>query len=253
MSAEKRRPSIFWALASAVLPPASLLFRFDIRGELPQEGPFILAPNHQSEIDPLLMGIATWKLGRQPRFMAKESLFKGFVGRILEASGQIPVSRDPRKGNAQAMDAARMLVENGAGVIIYPEGTLTRDPDLWPMRGKNGAARIALARGIPVYPAAHWGVQDVFPRYAKKPRLGFRKRIVVNVGPPVDLSEFEGRGTSASALNAATEKIMREITALLEPIRGATAPAELWDPAKQGQTEHGRVIERDAGAAEAGA
>lgn len=240
MSDEKRRPSIFWLLAGVILPIANLLWKFELHGRLPEKGPFILAPNHNSEIDPILVGVAVWKLGRAPRFMAKESLFRiPVVGWLLRASGQIPVSRDPRQGNQSAIDAARLLVETGQGVIVYPEGTLTRDPDLWPMRGKNGAIRVALAQDIPVYPCAQWGAQEVFPRYGKF-RPTFRQRIAVSVGEPMDLSAYLDRRTSASAMNAATHQLMTDISGLLEPLRGATAPAEVWDPAKHGQTEHGR-------------
>ncbi|KAB1659641.1 1-acyl-sn-glycerol-3-phosphate acyltransferase [Pseudoclavibacter chungangensis] len=249
MSAEKRRPSIFWLLAAIALPPASILWRFDIRGKLPETGPFILAPNHNSEIDPLLIGIAVWKLGRAPRFMAKESLFRvPVIGALLKWSGQIPVTRDPRQGNQSAIDAARHLVETGSGVIVYPEGTLTREPDLWPMRGKNGAIRVALAENLPVYPCAQWGAEAVLPRYGKF-RPTFRARIAVRIGEPMDLSQYLERRTSASAMNAATAELMGEITGLLETVRGATAPAEQWDPAKHGQTEHGRRLTGDGPAA----
>lgn len=245
MSDERRRPSVFWVLAGIVLPLGGLLWRFELRGRLPKEGPFILAPNHHSEIDPLLVGIATWYLGRAPRFMAKESLFRvPVLGWLLRATGQIPVTRDPRKGNKAALAAARHLVETGSGVIVYPEGTLTREPELWAMRGKNGAIRLALAEDIPVYPVAHWGAQEVLPRYGRF-RLTFRKRIVVQIGEPIDLAEYRGRAHSASALNEAAALVMTRINELLGQLRGATPPAELWDPAAHGQSEFGR--ERDAG------
>lgn len=243
MRAETHRPSIFWLLAGLVLPPAALLWKFELHGELPKRGPFVLAPNHNSEIDPILVGVAVWKMGRIPRFMAKESLFRiPVVGAALRASGQIPVSRDPRKGNQAAVEAAQQLAETGRGVIVYPEGSLTRDPDMWPMRGKNGAIRVALAKNLPVYPCAQWGAQDVFPRYGKF-RFTFRKRIAVSIGEPMDLSEYLEKRASASAMNAATAQLMGDITGLLEPLRGATAPVERWDPAKHGQTETGRLGE----------
>lgn len=241
MSAETRRPSIFWLLAALILPPAGLLWKIRIRGSLPQSGPFILAPNHHSELDPVLMGVATWYAGRAPRFMAKESLFRIPVfGRLLRASGQIPVTRDVRKGNQAAMEAARSLVETGRGVIVYPEGSLTRDPDLWAMRGKNGAIRLALAEGIPVYPVAHWGAQQVMPRYGKF-RLTFRQRIDVLIGEPLDLAPYRDRRASASAMNEASALLMTRINELLGELRGARPPAELHDPAAHGQSDHGRI------------
>ncbi|WP_258063059.1 MULTISPECIES: 1-acyl-sn-glycerol-3-phosphate acyltransferase [unclassified Pseudoclavibacter] len=240
-SPEKTKPSIFWFLAAIAFPLSWPIMRWEIKGTLPERGAFIVAPNHTSEVDPLLMGMAVWKLGRAPRFMAADRLFrvKG-LGWILRKSGQIPVSRDARGANQAAIASAQQLARLGQGVIIYPEGTLTREPNLWPMRGKNGAARVALSADIPVYPTAIWGAQNILPRYAKKPTLGWRTKITVHVGEPVSLTEFTGRMHSASAMKGATELVMHDVTRLLEGIRGEEAPAELYDPAKHGQSEHGK-------------
>ncbi|MGO2751512.1 MAG: lysophospholipid acyltransferase family protein [Pseudoclavibacter sp.] len=253
-SPEKKKPSIFWFLAAVAFPLSWPIMRWEIKGRLPEHGAFIVAPNHTSEVDPLIMGMAVWKLGRAPRFMAADRLFrvKG-LGWILRKSGQIPVSRDARGANQAAIASAQQLAKLGQGVIIYPEGTLTREPNLWPMRGKNGAARVALSGDIPVYPTALWGAQNILPRYAKKPTLGWRKTITVHVGEPVSLAEFSGRMHSASAMKGATELIMHDITGLLEGIRGETAPSELYDPSKHGQTEHGKFPQdRDGSSREVG-
>jgi 1-acyl-sn-glycerol-3-phosphate acyltransferase len=136
--------------------------------------------------------------------------------------------------------AAEALVENGRVIIIYPEGSLTRDPDLWPMRGKTGAARMALEHDIPVIPIAHWGTQDVMARYSKKISFFPRKTIAVKVGDPVDLSGFRGRNLDSATLNEATSVIMSGITALLEDLRGEEAPAVRWNPSQHDQKETGR-------------
>ncbi|GGA63846.1 1-acyl-sn-glycerol-3-phosphate acyltransferase [Pseudoclavibacter endophyticus] len=241
MTDETRSPSIFWILAGLVLPPAGVLWNIEVEGELPKDGPFILAPNHNSEVDPVIVGIGTWKLGRAPRFMAKESLFRiPLFGRLLRASGQIPVSRGPGKGNRSALDAADVLAKTGGGVIVYPEGSLTREPDLWAMRGKSGAIRLALATGIPVYPCAQWGAQQVMPRYGRI-RPTFRARIRMVVGEPLDLTPYQDRRTSASALAEATELLMQRINGLLGELRGATPPATSYNPLEHGQSEHGRT------------
>ena len=150
-SREKTRPSIFWVLAGIVVPVVGLLARIEIVGgeKLPRKGAYVLAPNHYSEIDPLIVAVAVWRLGRAPRFMAKESLFRvPVLGWALRATGMVPVARaSTSSGAAQTIEASRRLVDEGRGVIVYPEGTLTRDPDMWPMRGKTGAARLALAAG----------------------------------------------------------------------------------------------------------
>lgn len=243
---EKRRPSMFWLLAALILPLWSLMvrYRFTRASRLPKTGPFILAPNHYSEIDPIAMGAAVWHLGRVPRFMAKASLFKiPVLGWLLRSSGQIPVQRDggsrsARDGNP--MGAANQLIAKEAGVIVYPEGTLTRDPELWPMRGKSGAVRLALELGIPLIPVAHWGTQRLMPRYGKSIRPFPRKTIEVAVGRPLDLSRFEGKPVDQKVINEATKLLMDEITALLAGLRGEEPPKERWDPSKHQQTETGR-------------
>lgn len=244
-SREKRRPNFFWVLASLILPLWSCMvrYRFTPDSKLPITGPFILAPNHYSEIDPLVMGAGVWHLGRLPRFMAKASLFKvPVLSWLLRASGQIPVEREgsARGGSGGPIGAAGELLRREAGVIVYPEGTLTRDPDLWPMRGKGGAVRLALETGIPLIPAAHWGTQKLMPRYGKKIHPIPRKTIHVAIGQAIDLSAFQGRDIDQKTVNEATVVLMREIAGLLAGLRGEKPPAELWDPAKHQQSETGR-------------
>jgi 1-acyl-sn-glycerol-3-phosphate acyltransferase len=245
LSPEKRRPGFFWFLAALILPLWSCMvrYRFTPDSRLPQSGPFILSPNHYSEIDPLVMGAAVWHLGRLPRFMAKASLFRvPVLGWILRGSGQIPVEREgsTRKGSDNPMGAAGELIRREAGVIVYPEGTLTRDPDLWPMRGKSGAVRLALQSGIPLIPVAHWGTQALMPRYGKSIHPIPRKTIRVAVGEPIDLSAFEGRENDSKAIAEATALLMSEITVLLAKLRGEEPPTERWDPVKHDQSETGR-------------
>jgi 1-acyl-sn-glycerol-3-phosphate acyltransferase len=240
---ETRRPSFFWLLASLVLPIMNLAvrFRFHHPERMPQAGALVLAPNHYSEIDPIVIGVVAWKLGRAPRFLAKASLFKNPVlAWLLRTSGQIPVERAGSNGHA-ALRAAEELVEKGRMVVVYPEGSLTRDPDLWPMRGKTGAVRIALERDIPIVPIAHWGTQALMPRYGKKLSLFPRKTIEVAVGEPLDLSAFRGKPLDQANLLAATGQLMDAITALLAELRGEPAPPVRWDPSAHGQKETGRL------------
>jgi 1-acyl-sn-glycerol-3-phosphate acyltransferase len=242
---ETRRPSFFWLLAALVLPIMNLAVRFRMHHaeRMPQTGAFVLAPNHYSEIDPVVMGVVSWKLGRAPRFLTKASLFKNPVLRwILRTSGQIPVERAGSKSHA-ALRAAEELVEKGRMVVVYPEGSLTRDPDLWPMRGKTGAVRIALEQDIPIVPAAHWGTQALMPRYRKKLSLFPRKTIHVAIGEPLDLSAYRGRPLEQATLLKATGELMNAIAALLAELRGEPAPAERWDPSAHGQKETGRIEE----------
>src|SRR5690606_31058492 len=130
---------------------------------------------------------------------------------IIAKTGQIPVYRESGQA-AGAFRAAVDAIRAGRCVAIYPEGTLTRDPDLWPMTGKTGAARVALETQCPVIPVAQWGAQEILARYAKKPKIFPRKVMHVRAGPPVDLADLYGLPLTALVLKDATERIMAAIT-----------------------------------------
>jgi 1-acyl-sn-glycerol-3-phosphate acyltransferase len=244
-SSEKTKPSVFWPLGGIVVPLVGIFAKIEIEGghNLPREGAYVVAPNHTTEFDPLTIAVVVWRLGRAPRFMAKESLFKvPVLGWALRATGMVPVARSSSAAAArQTIDASEELVRHGRGVIVYPEGSLTREPDLWPMRGKTGAARLALAGDIPVIPIAHWGDQKILPRYGKLSLWPLRRRVRVLVGEPVDLSEFRGRQAQPAVLVAATDVVMADIAGLLSQLRNEPAPAERWNPSAHGQKETGRL------------
>lgn len=245
-ASERSRPSLFWPLAAVVVPALSLIAKITaVHDEkLPRQGAFVLAPNHYSEFDPLIVALAVFRTGRLPRFMAKESLFRiPVVGWVLKKTGMIPVARAASASAAkQTMEQSSALVKLGRGVIVYPEGTLTRDPDLWPMRGKSGAVRLALSGDIPLIPVAQWGTQNIMGRYQKGLSLWpLRKPVRVLFGDPVDLSDLRGRAAEPGVLNEATDRLMAAITALLEELRGEKAPATRWNPADHGQNETGRL------------
>jgi 1-acyl-sn-glycerol-3-phosphate acyltransferase len=121
-------------------------------------------------------------------------------------------------------------VNAGKAVVVYPEATITRDPDLWPMKGKSGAARIALETGCPVIPVGQWGAQDILPPYTKKPHLlPPRKKLVQSIGEPVDLADLAAKERTPEVIAEATDRIMAAITAELEKIRGEKAPVERYD------------------------
>jgi 1-acyl-sn-glycerol-3-phosphate acyltransferase len=203
------------------------------RENIPRTGPVIFAPNHMSYADWGTDSLFFYEAGRYPTFMIKASAFKApFIGKLLYGCGQIPVNRGSADA-ALALKQAERALSEGAAVIVYPEGTATRDPDLWPMVGKTGAARLALATGAPVIPVARWGTQDVLPYGSKKPKVWPRQTVRTVAGKPVDLSEWAGKQTSAKALRAATDKIMADVTALVAGLRGEQPPAVPFDPAKQ--------------------
>ena len=237
------KTAVFRLLAFLVLPGMHILARYRIQdGEkLPPSGAFVLAPNHYSEIDPVVIGAMMWKLGRMPRYLTKASLFTvPILGWFLRASGQIPVERAGVVRGEDPITAAQQLAEHGLAIVIYPEGSLTRDPEMWPMRGKTGAVRMALEADVPLIPVAHWGSQLVMPRYSKRISFFPRKTVTIKIGDPVDLSAFKSRGLDSATLNEATRMLMDAITALLADLRGESAPAERWDPGQHNQKETGR-------------
>jgi len=242
---EKKRITVFTLLGALITPVFGLLAKIEIEGEehLPERGAFVLTPNHYSEIDPLVIAISVWRLGRAPRFFAKESLFRIPVfGAAMRAAGMIPIARQSSSAAAkETLDTARKLVESGRGVIVYPEGTLTRDPDLWPMRGKTGAARLALAGDIPLIPVVQWGAQEIMPRYGKLRLWPLRKPVRVKFGPALDLSGSKEHANESAEQARVTGVLMNELAHLLEDLRGETAPAERWNPTEHGQKETGRL------------
>jgi 1-acyl-sn-glycerol-3-phosphate acyltransferase len=221
-------------LISALITP---LTRRDWRNQdkIPKTGGIVVVANHISNFDPLALGQFLAFSGRWPRYLAKDSLFGvPVVGRVLRACGQIPVQRNSRSA-ASALTHAVSAVEAGRAVVVYPEGTITADPDLWPMAGKTGAARIAFATGCPVIPVGQWGAQDImYGKHAGVPRLLPRKTLRLVAGDPVALDDLRAQPVTSAALNRATERMMAAITALVEEARGERRPAAAVPPADAG-------------------
>jgi 1-acyl-sn-glycerol-3-phosphate acyltransferase len=251
--------SAAWRGVSKIIlrPLIPVLMKNDWHGQenFPATGGMILAANHLSYFDVLALSLFSDHAGRYPVFLAKSSLFDiKVLGPIISKLGQLPVYRDQSDAALVLRDAEQGL-RNGACVIFYPEATVTRDPDLWPMVGKSGAARLALATGVPVIPVAHWGAQNILPYGSAVPRLLPRKRVQVLAGPPVDLSAFRDQPLTAQNLREATELIMADITKLLAKLRGETPPAEPFHPAvarRKARQEMRLLAEASAAPAEAG-
>ena len=218
--------------AALVRPPLMALTKRDWRGaeHLPAEGGFVVVSNHISHVDPFTLAHFLLDNGYPVRFLAKDSVFRiPVAGRIVAAAGQIPVYRETGDA-ARAFSAAVEAVQRGECVGIYPDATLTRDPGLWPMVGKTGAARIALTTGCPVIPVAQWGPQELLPPYAGRPHLLPRRTMQVWAGPPVDLSAWQGKTLEPATLRGATDAITARLTGMLETMRDERAPAVRWDP-----------------------
>ncbi|MBM9468085.1 lysophospholipid acyltransferase family protein [Nakamurella leprariae] len=216
----------------ALYPLTRALGRRDYRNleRLRRSGPILVVGNHISHLDPVFDAVLVRKTGRIPHILAKSSLWRlPVVGAALRGTDQIPVERG--SGAAQ-LDASVEALRQGKVLVIYPEGTITRDPDRWPMRPRPGVAALALTGDFPVVPIAHWGTQEVFDSYAtgRKFRPLPRKRVIVAVGEPVPLDDLRTGPADARAVRDASYRIMTAVRDLLAEVRGEPAPADFFDP-----------------------
>jgi 1-acyl-sn-glycerol-3-phosphate acyltransferase len=234
-----RRVGFWMRFVVVILKPLLLVFtKRDWRGveNLPAEGGVIVAANHVSEIDPLVLAHILWDSRRPPRFMAKAELFrKAPLKWILEGAEQIPVYRRAADASA-ALQPAVDALGRGECLIIYPEGSATRDPQMWPMKARTGVARLALLSGAPVVPLAQWGPQEILRYKARRPKLFPRHTMHILVGPPVDLSEYADKPLTSELLRAATDKVMHRVADQLAELRGEPAPATFFDMASVKET-----------------
>lgn len=246
---QEKRGWAFSTVIAVLKPPLLALTKREwIDGEkIPATGGCVVAVNHISHLDPLTFGLFLHDHGRLVRYLAKDALFRTpVVKHIVRDAKQIPVKR-MSEGAATAFEAAVEAVNNGECVGVYVEGTITKDPEGWPMRGKTGAARIALATGCPVLPVGQWGAQDLLPPYSLHLHPIPRKRTAYKVGDPVDLSDLMGKPITSEVLHEATDRIMAAITALVEELRGEKAPAVRFDPKASGVVEIGNPRKKKRG------
>lgn len=236
MAREKGSPWI--GLCIVVFYPLSHLLgrrRFEGLEHIPQTGPVLVAGNHISYLDPIYTGIFVHRRGRIPRFLAKQDLWRiPVVRRVMSGAGQIPV----RRGSAEATESLRhaeQALVSGKVVLIYPEGTVTRDPDRWPMAAHTGLARLALSTDAPVVPVVHWGTHRIYDHYGKRFRPLPRTEVIVRAGPPVDLSEFLRRPVDGPLLREVTARVMGRIIDLLAEVRQEPAPPGAAHPVRPGE------------------
>jgi len=228
--------STAWRNVSKMIlrPGISLMMGLDFAGleNIPAQGPVILAANHLSYMDIFAVARFADRAGRYPVFLAKSTLFGiPVLGKVIGWLGQLPVYRGQADAALVLKQAARLVAETGSCVIFYPEGTATRDPELWPMVAKTGVARLALESDVRVVPVANWGAQRILPYGKWVPKFLPRTTVRVVAGPPVDLSEFEGQPLTNQLLRATTDKIMTEVATLVGGLRGEQPPAEFYHPA----------------------
>jgi len=239
----RREKGGFWVdFAAVFFYPLSWLAgrpRYEGREHLPAQGGALLVANHISYLDPIYTALWVHTARRVPRFLAKASLWQIPVfGRVLVGTGQIPVHRDSADAQQSLRDGVAGL-SAGKVVVIYPEGTITRDPDGWPMLARTGAARLALSvlsSDVPVLPVVHWGTRDVYDHYGKRFRPLPRTTVTVRAGDPVDLSAYRGRTLDATVLREVTDLLMNRCKELLAEVRGEPAPDGFFRRATSGES-----------------
>ena len=200
--------------------------------KVPKSGAVIFYSNHVSYMDALVLAHYLYKSGRAPRFIGKEAVFKiPVVGWVLKKAEQIPVKRESESA-AVAFKSAIDALSLGHAIAIYPEGTLTRDENLWPMTGKSGAVRMAVAAKVPLIPIAQWGDHKMLAPYSKKLKLFPRTAITLNCGDPIDLSKWRGKEDDHEAMAEATMSAMKTLAEMVGELRNELPPTELFDVRK---------------------
>ncbi|MGH4011372.1 MAG: lysophospholipid acyltransferase family protein [Pseudonocardiaceae bacterium] len=222
----------------------------ELSGTLPESlrgRPFLLAANHIGVFDAAVLLSACHRLGVAPRFVTNRGLFDTpLIGGLLRRAGHLGV--DPLAAGCAVRGTALLpQLSSDRPVLIYPEGRISTDPDLWPDRGQTGLARLALATGLPVLPLSQWGAHEVIPAatppvrslpglvrlttvWLHAVRLRHRVRFRVHAGPPVDLTGLHpGRPGDAMRAHA---RIMLALTAGLVPLRTDQPGAPSMDPTR---------------------
>lgn len=215
----------FWIRLCVIvlIPLDALLYklRWHHLDRMPATGGVLVAVNHISQADTPAMARMVWESGRIPRFLIKHTVFDWpVIGRVMKGAGQLPVYRASEQAADSLADAAQ-AVRDGECVIIYPEGTLTRNPDYSPMQGKTGIARLALAcPDVPVVPIGQWGAHRTLTRTGRF-RPFPRQRHEASVGEPVDLSDYRDQEPTAETLRAITDRIMAAVTEQVDYVRAS--------------------------------
>jgi 1-acyl-sn-glycerol-3-phosphate acyltransferase len=228
----------FWVWVTAcIFYPLSWIGKMTPTGgeNLRRPGGILLVMNHVSHLDPVVDAVFVHRNGRVPRFLAKESLFRTPVFKhLISNAGSIPVYRASASAG-DSLVAAKEALHDGKLVLIYPEGTITKDPAGWPMHARTGVARLALdcaEHDVPVVTAARWGTNFILNGYTKKFRPFPRKKVHFNVSEPVDLSAYRGRPVHNELLREVTDLLMTRVRAQLAEVRDEPAPAAFFVPGK---------------------
>jgi 1-acyl-sn-glycerol-3-phosphate acyltransferase len=207
----------YWFMKHFVAGPIlKSIFRPWVVGmeKIPAEGGVILASNHLSFIDSIILPLV---VDRRVSFLAKSEYFtrKGLKGWLMRsfmlATGQLPIDRSGGKASEDSLNTGLAVLARGSVLGIYPEGTRSPDGKLY--RGRTGVARMILEAGVPVVPIAMMDTEKVMPIGTRLPKV---RRIGIIAGDPLDFSRFEGMEGDRFILRSITDEIMYELHALSE-------------------------------------
>ena len=176
---------------------------------VPRKGPIIIAANHTSYMDHLLISSAIIPyVDKKVHFLAKKEHFDGLFQRIWHNYvGAIPLDR--KAGGKEALDLAVKALKNNKIIGIYPEGTRSLTGKL--QKAKTGIARLALLSKAPVLPIGLIGTFEIMPKGKYAPKL---RRAIVNIGKPLYFSEYHNKKINKKVLNEITIRIMKEVAKL---------------------------------------
>lgn len=186
---------------------------------IPSDGPCIIAANHRSYVDPVVLAMVASRRGRKLRYLGKKEVFDApGLGAFARAMGQIRVERGT--GDLQAMEAAVDALQTGEAIGIFPQGTIPRGEKFYEpvLFGKTGAVRLALETGAPIIPVALWDTERIWPRSSRVPgvvELATRVPTYARVGKPINVKLAASKREDKAELGRLTDKLMASISALL--------------------------------------
>ncbi len=204
--------------------------------KVPKQGGVLVVINHTSDFDPVAVGLyLIYGAGRWVRYLGKVQIFTTpGLGWLARSCGQIPVDRHSERAK-DSLGAAKAALNAGKLVGIYPEGTKGSDPDMWPMEGKTGAARLALESTVPVVPIGQWGSHEFMPHHKHGFPFVFSRRHVfrASAGDPIEFGDLRSQPLTKEVLEEATRRIIDAITVQVALVRGEPVPTRRWDPGLQ--------------------
>lgn len=197
---------------------------------IPRTGPVIVAANHRSYLDPVILAMVASRRGRKLRYLGKKEVFDAPVlGQAARMLGQIRVDRGT--GDTAPLQKAIDALHRGEAIGIFPQGTIPRGEAFFESRlsGRTGAARLAVATEAPVVPVALWNNEKIWPRSSRLPKLGellARRPVYAKVGEPIYLKLPPGGNESSATFHELTQRVMDRISQLLpEEVRNAPPPS----------------------------